>query len=192
MYFVQSIVILQNIMAQNSTMKLLPGIVLTICLFNCSGSDSPNQEKRINEKQVKKEFVDVNKMMFESEKEDINDYIALHGWDMKTTSTGLRYSVYHKGNGKKAKPGMRATINYELRLINDYLCYSSEEDGPKTFVIGKGEETNGLDEAMLFLRQGDKARIIVPSYLGYGLLGDQEEIPKRATLIYDIELTHLK
>jgi FKBP-type peptidyl-prolyl cis-trans isomerase len=179
-------------MVQNSNMKLLPVIVLIIFLSSCSSNDSKKQEKRISEKQVKKEFVDVNKTMLESEKEDINDYIALHGWDMQTTSTGLRYSIYHEGHGKKAKPGMRATINYELRLINDYLCYSSEEDGSKTFIIGKGEVVSGLDEAMLFLSQGDKARIIVPSYLGYGLLGDQKEIPKRATLIYDIELTHLK
>lgn len=173
-------------------MKLLPGIVLIIFLFNCSGNDSKKQENQASEKQVKKEFIDVNRMMLESEKEDINDYIALHGWNMQKTSTGLRYSIYHEGHGKKAKPGMRATINYELRLINDYLCYSSEEDGPKKFIIGKGEVVSGLDEAIQYLRQGDKARIIVPSFLGYGLLGDQEEIPKRATLIYDIELTQLK
>jgi len=48
---------------------------------------------------------------------------------------------------------------------------------------------SGLEEGILYLSEGDKAKIIIPSHLGYGLLGDLDKnIPPKATLIYDIEL----
>jgi len=39
---------------------------------------------------------------------------------------------------------------------------------------------------LLLLRQGDKAKVIVPSYRAYGIAGDGNKIPSAATLIYDI------
>ena len=38
------------------------------------------------------------------------------------------------------------------------------------------------------MKVGDKAKFIIPSHLAFGLLGDENKIPKRATLVYDVEL----
>jgi len=38
---------------------------------------------------------------------------------------------------------------------------------------------------------GDEAIIIIPSHLGYGLLGDNKKIPQRSTIIYEIEITNI-
>jgi len=38
------------------------------------------------------------------------------------------------------------------------------------------------------MRQGDRAKLIVPSHLAFGLLGDLKKIPAGATLVYDIEI----
>jgi len=59
-------------------------------------------------------------------------------------------------------------------------------------VVGHGGVESGLEEAVLLLHAGDKARIIIPSHLAYGLVGDDDKIPARATLIYEIELIELK
>jgi len=48
-----------------------------------------------------------------------------------------------------------------------------------------------LEEGLLLLHQGDKAKFIIPSHLAYGLLGDQKQIPPGATLVYDVELIQL-
>jgi len=37
------------------------------------------------------------------------------------------------------------------------------------------------------LRVGDCAKIIIPSHLAYGLIGDQKKILHKASLVYDIE-----
>ncbi len=66
--------------------------------------------------------------------------------------------------------------------------YSSDKDGVMKFVVGCGDVVSGLDEAMPYLHQGDVAKVIIPSHLGYGLLGDQKSIPERSTLIYTIRV----
>jgi len=96
--------------------------------------------------------------------------------------------IYHGGDGPKAEPGMLARVSYTLRLITGDVVYTSGEGGPMEFLIGKGGVESGLEEAILLLRAGDKAKIVIPSHLGFGLAGDDHKIPPKATLIYDIEL----
>jgi FKBP-type peptidyl-prolyl cis-trans isomerase len=43
----------------------------------------------------------------------------------------------------------------------------------------------------LLLRVGDKARFILPSHLAHGVPGDGVKIPRRATIIYDLELINI-
>jgi len=126
--------------------------------------------------------------MVKVETEDINNYIRRHEWNMLTTGTGLRYMIYKKGQGLQAKSGDVVKINFNVNLINGVECYSSKEKGPLEFVTGKAEVINGLEEAILLMKEGEKAKAIIPSHLAYGLLGDDDRIPKRATLIYDIEI----
>jgi FKBP-type peptidyl-prolyl cis-trans isomerase len=51
---------------------------------------------------------------------------------------------------------------------------------------------SGLEEVILFLKKGDRAKIIIPSHLAFGLVGDGNKIPAMATLVYDLELIELK
>jgi FKBP-type peptidyl-prolyl cis-trans isomerase len=50
---------------------------------------------------------------------------------------------------------------------------------------------SGLEEGILLLQEGDKARFIMPPHLAHGLIGDRDKIPARATIIYDLELVSL-
>jgi len=159
--------------------------------FSCGGNGNRVVEKQdtIN---YKNSFVKVNKKLVKTEDEQINDLINRYGWKMNQTGTGLRYMIYKKGSGQKAGRMKTAKINYSVSLITGDVCYSSKEEGPKDLLIGKSGEISGLEEGILLLRVGDKAKLIIPSHLAYGLLGDENKIPKRATLVYDIELLEIK
>ena len=61
----------------------------------------------------------------------------------------------------------------------------------KTIKIAAGSVEGGLDEALLLMRIGDKARIILLPHLAHGLLGDFEKIPARSIIVYYIELVEL-
>lgn len=50
----------------------------------------------------------------------------------------------------------------------------------------------GFREAMLNMKIGDKARVFIPYYLGYGDTGRPPVIPPKTNLVFDIELVGLK
>ncbi len=50
----------------------------------------------------------------------------------------------------------------------------------------------GFREAMLHMKIGDKARVFIPYYLGYGERGNPPVIPASANLVFDIELVGIK
>jgi FKBP-type peptidyl-prolyl cis-trans isomerase len=42
------------------------------------------------------------------------------------------------------------------------------------------------------MRKGEAAKLILPSYLGHGLLGDRQSIPPQSILYIDLKLIELQ
>ncbi len=143
------------------------------------------------QKEFKENLIKANKGLVKKDQEDIASVVKRHGWNMKHTQTGLWYEIVKHGNGNKAETGMTAHIKYNVQLLDGTECYNSDSLGVKNFKIGQGGVESGLEEGILLLRQGDAARFIMPPHLAYGLLGDENKIPPRATIIYNIELINL-
>ncbi|HLN53521.1 MAG TPA: FKBP-type peptidyl-prolyl cis-trans isomerase [Lentimicrobium sp.] len=166
-------------------------IFLSFYLPSCK--QSVNQEQKVtDQKEIREPLIKANKKAVTVEDEQIDDYIRRHQWQMNETGSGLRYAIYKKGSGPKAEQGKIAVMNYSVELITGEEIYSSKESGAKEFLIGKGGVESGLEEGILLLRVGDRAKFIIPSHLGFGLIGDQNKVPPKSTLIYDIELIQLK
>jgi FKBP-type peptidyl-prolyl cis-trans isomerase FkpA len=174
-----------------SFIKSLTGTLIIILAYSC-GSTEQKKTIDINPSKYDSTLVNINKKLVQSEEEQIQNYIDRHQWKMEKTGTGLRYMIYNKGTGAKVEKGSTAKINFTVRLITGDICYSSKESGEKEMLVGNSGEISGLEEGLLLLRVGDKARFIIPSHLAFGLLGDEKKIPKRATLVYDVELTEIK
>ena len=156
-------------------------------LVSCRNEAVRNKEK-IDGKELDRSLIEANKKAVETEDQQIEDLLSRYNWDMETTGTGLRYVIDDPGEGPKVKDGDKVTINYETRLITGDVVYSSDEDGPLTFVVGKSDVIAGVQEGVRMLGEGGKARLVIPSHLGYGLIGDQDKIRQKATLIYEIEV----
>ncbi len=171
-------------------MKIIVIFFLSFCLSSCGTHE--DKKKDFDPKRYTEPLIEANKRLVKTEEEQINDLIKRYRWNMKETGSGLRYIVYEKGKGKKAEKNTLAKIEYTVNLINGDLVYSSDETGPKEFLIGKGGVESGLEEGILFLKEGDRAKFIIPSHLAYGLLGDQKKIPPKATLIYDVKILEIK
>ncbi len=181
----------------STLVRYLPGALrlgfpaLLLLLSSCRDTP-PRVTSTSNIRMTDEKLINYNRGVIKSEDQEIEDFLSRYSWKMQTTPTGLRYLIYQKGNGVKSRKGFLARMNYELRLLNSQLIYTSDSLGPKEFIIGYGGVESGLEEAVLLLRQGDRAKIIIPSYLAYGLLGDQQKVPPGATLVYDLELLELK
>lgn len=109
------------------------------------------------------------------------------------TQSGLRYKLIQKGNGKKAENGKTVSVHYQGALANGKVFDSSyTRKKPIEFPLGKGYVIEGWDEGIALLQVGDKARFVIPSYLGYGSQGAGGVIPADATLVFDVELMDVK
>jgi FKBP-type peptidyl-prolyl cis-trans isomerase len=148
--------------------------------------------KRGEKESAGKSLEKVNRYLVNAENKEIDSYIKRHKWNMKSTGSGLRYEIYKKGNGPAIKKGNTVYLNYKEYLINGVLIYTSDKKGPKVFKAGRGGVESGLEEAVLLLGKGDKAHLILPSHLAFGLNGDGDKVPRRATVIYDIEVIDVK
>lgn len=159
-------------------------------LFSCSNTTEKQEENTYGAR--KESLEKANRYLVRTELEDIENYIRRHGWNMQETGTGLRYEIYKEGDGEAAEKGRIAVLKYQTWLITGKQVYSSDSTGFKEFKIGKGGVESGLEEAVLLMNRGDKMRLIIPSHLAFGLLGDNNKIPPRSTVVYDIELITLK
>lgn len=168
------------------------GTCLTLCVLLASCNENGKPDKKVDPRPYKESLMEANKHLTRTERTDIIRYIDRHGWEMDTTGSGLRYMIYEQGSGPKVLSGQVVRFNYQVSLLTGKVCYTSEERGAKEFLVGKGGVERGLEEAVLLLRVGDSARIILPSHLAFGLLGDDDCIPKKAVVVYDIEILKVK
>ena len=60
-----------------------------------------------------------------------------------------------------------------------------------SFTLGIGEVIKGWDEGVKGMREGERARLVVPPKLGYGKRGSPPEIPGDATLVFDVTLNKI-
>ena len=113
---------------------------------------------------------------------------------MQETESGLKYKISKEGTGPNAKKDDLLSVHYSLQLIDGSEIDSSFTRGaPIEFTCGVGQVIKGWDEAMQLLNKGSKARLIIPSELGYGAVGaGNGVIPPNATLIFDVELVDIK
>ena len=168
-------------------------LVGSVFLVACQSCDQDKQRQREVSRQLEpKQLIKTNKEKIDRENKQIEGYVKRRGWEMEKSGTGLRYMVYDKGEGEKGKTGQQVTIEYDVYLIHGEKVYSSEKGGPFTFEIGKANVESGLHEAMTYLRKGDKAHLVIPSYLAHGLTGDRNKIPGDATVIYDVQVLDLE
>ncbi len=109
------------------------------------------------------------------------------------TNSGLRYQIINKGSGKAAEKGKTVSVHYKGQLADGTVFDSSyKRNQPLDFQVGVGQVISGWDEGICLLQVGDKARLVIPSDLGYGAQGAGGVIPPNAILIFDVELMDVK
>lgn len=145
---------------------------------------SPEQ----NASNAKEDMLSAQEIAVHQELESIEAFLRRSGTLMQRSGSGLYYCIEESPNKKapKVERGNAVRLSYTLRLLNGEEIASSEKNGLKTFIVGKSETEPGLTEAVLMMKKGDRARLILPSRLGFGFSGNGEEIPPMATLLYDL------
>jgi FKBP-type peptidyl-prolyl cis-trans isomerase len=163
---------------------------ISFLLFSCNND---NQKPKTAQEilSYKEPLVKVNQFLVDKDSAEIASYCERHKLNLSLSKSGLWYKVYSLGKGDSAKAGMVANIKYKVSLLSGRVCYTSDSTGIKSFLIGQDDVETGLAIGILKMREGDKAKFILPPNLAHGLLGDEKKIPARSIIVYDVELIQL-
>jgi peptidylprolyl isomerase len=115
------------------------------------------------------------------------------GQDLSTTASGLQYVILEEGSGEQPQPGDVVAVHYEGKLADGTVFDSSYSRGdPIRFPLGQGYVIPGWEEGIGLLREGSKARLVIPPNLAYGETGaGNGVIPPNSTLTFDVELIEI-
>ncbi|MCD6065244.1 MAG: FKBP-type peptidyl-prolyl cis-trans isomerase [Bacteroidetes bacterium] len=114
----------------------------------------------------------------------------------KPTASGLYFMEIKKGTGPKLKMGDVAQVKYTGMLVNGETFDSSEgRPEPLSVVIGSQEPgervIDAWTETLLMMSVGSKVKIVCPSSIAYGPMGNGP-IPPYAPLYFDMEVVGIK
>lgn len=171
------------------------GVILIIIWLLVLQTSCRQKKPQVNEDEYRvteKSMAEVHRIMISKDKERIKSLIEREQLDMTESPTGLWYSVQNPESGKQVEIGMNVSLKYTLSLFEGKECYTSDEVGIKTFRVGRGGVESGLEEGILLMKLGGRAKFIMPPHLAHGLPGDGDCIPPRSIIIYDIEVLSLE
>jgi len=141
------------------------------------------------EEEIEQEKEAIINEMKNGEPERIKQYLTENKIETQATRSGLYVVIEKEGSGPKPQKGDRVKLHYTGTLLNGTKFDSSVDRGqPFIFPIGKGNVIKGWDEGIAMLHVGSKAKLIIPSNLGYGDHDRGSIIKAYSTLIFDVEL----
>jgi FKBP-type peptidyl-prolyl cis-trans isomerase len=165
-----------------------PLFLFLLFLGGCSSEAEKNPE--IN--WTKEDSTNMNEKLLEQEDFEIQLFLANRkNWKMEKTGTGLRYEIYKVGIGDRAEAGLLAQVKLHIEGLDGSEFHTTPDGEIESFVIDKSTIETGIQEAIKFMRIGDHARLIVPTHLAHGLVGDFDKIPPLTTLVVNVELVGL-
>lgn len=136
-----------------------------------------------------------------------DQYLADNGITTAPTETGLIFISKVQGTGKPAQAGKTVKVHYAGMLLNGTYFDTSIEElakeqglydprrdpyDPLEFVLGQGRVIKGWDEGIGMMKEGGKARLVIPSDIAYGANPRPGgPIKPYSTLVFDVELVEV-
>jgi FKBP-type peptidyl-prolyl cis-trans isomerase len=170
--------------ARGQVIQPFSTIIYDVELLNIRSKEA--YDKEVAAKQAQREAE--NERRKQNETSLRNKYIADNGITIEPTASGLYYIETEAGTGKQAVAGATVQVHYTGRLLDGTVFDSSVDKGqPLEFALGQGRVIKGWDEGIAMMKEGGKAKLIIPSDIAYGAQ-DRGTIPPYSTLVFDVEL----
>lgn len=134
------------------------------------------------------------------EQKENEEYAQIYNYVTQNFKHSIEYKkdaflmVTGSTNGDSVKPGKRVSLAYKGYFLDGRLADYTPENRPFDFTLGhEGQIIEGLRLALLRLKKGEKAKIIVPSRLAFGRQGSSNgSIAPFTPLLYEVEVLDVK
>ncbi|KAI8349680.1 hypothetical protein BD560DRAFT_410160 [Blakeslea trispora] len=105
---------------------------------------------------------------------------------------GLIIEDVKVGDGPSCKSGQRVGMRYIGKLTTGKVFDKNISGKPFNFMLGRGEVIKGWDIGVAGMKVGGERKLTIPAPLAYGKRGAPPDIPKNATLTFDVKLVSMK
>jgi FKBP-type peptidyl-prolyl cis-trans isomerase FkpA len=121
------------------------------------------------------------------------DYIAKNNIKAQKLPGGTYVEITSPGNGEQIADGKFVSVMYRGKTLagkvfDTNMDSSFNHTAPMDMVLGSQPLIKGFNEGLKALKQGDKARIYIPSTQGYGAQSPSPDLPANSNLIFEVEI----
>jgi FKBP-type peptidyl-prolyl cis-trans isomerase FkpA len=127
------------------------------------------------------------------EQKEIQSYLGSIGDTVYTLKpSGLYYLDLIVGTGISPVLHDTVSIKYKGMYLSGAVFGTNYTDTTKlVWVVGSGAILEGLDEGVRYMKEGGKAKMLLPSSLAYGSYG-YYSIPGYTPLLFEVQLVKVK
>ena len=111
--------------------------------------------------------------------------------EFTTTTSGLKYRVTRKGEGKKPVSTDTVLVHYRGTL-DDGTVFDSSYDRGEPISFPLNGVIKGWTEGMQLVGEGGMIELQIPPELGYGATGAGASVPPNAQLHFTVELLSIQ
>lgn len=155
----------------------------------------PPESEEQKKQRAAKEAQEAEAMRVATEKEKIESVKFLKAQAAKPgavqTESGLIYFELKAGDGDRPGPTDHVTVRYHGTL-RDGSVIDESADPQATVTFHLKQVIPGWIEGLQRMKVGGKARLVIPSHLGYGDTGVPKKILGGAAMVYEVELVGIE
>lgn len=133
-----------------------------------------------------------NKALLKEEIEWFNQYKEKSDKTFTKTESGLWISNQGTKSSTTASNGDYVDFTYQIYDLDNNIIYDYIENGNQKLILGKADVFRGLHSSLQLIEEGQEARVLVPSFLAFGGLGDNVKISPNQPIIMDVKINQIK
>ena len=162
-----------------------------ILKFNVKLHKIQNEAAYVKDVTEKKKLLEDGDIL---EKIVLQKYLKEKNITAEAIANGFYFLEEKKGDGDKVALGKYITVQYKASYLNGKIFHSTYDDVPFEFTFGEqGQVIKGMEIGLVKMRQGGKAKFIIPSHLAFGEKGSSTgQVPPYTTVIYEVEVIKVK
>ncbi len=180
---------------KNKTLRI--SIYLSILAFaaiscQCSSKQS-NGEDHEHRPMTEEERMEVQRDFLRKERESIDAYIKDRNLKVERTGLGMYYTLIKDSSAAEmVETEDVVEYEYDISMLNGSVLFTSKQLGNGRIKIDKQDAEIGLHESLKKLGLGDKGLFILPSHLAFGVAGDQDRVPPKTALVYELKVVKIQ
>jgi FKBP-type peptidyl-prolyl cis-trans isomerase len=172
------------------TNSIKPLIVGFLVLLSACSEAQTEEPKGQEQKPSQEQLIDKNRELLEQERKRITEFIEANKFEMKQTGSGMYYMFLKDSSYTgdfRFTEGDQIKYHYRITLLDGTPIANSKDDGTRVITINKDNTHIGLHEAFMLMTIGDEMLLILPSHLAYGISHNEDDVPPRSTIIYELK-----